>query len=441
MSIPTRDESNQIPDIAFPDALVMTSDAEMLNDLKAVLEEVGLSTKTASASDQILMHVSKQPFFMVFLDLSLPDGSGLALMQEIKYICPDLPVAILLNHDQITDAVECIRLGAADCLTRPLKVERLKDLILAHCDIKVHDTIHIGSPKKRINDYQIVCEIGRGSMGTVFLVNRDSKRYALKMFRPTGDAEEQHEMRKRFIREAELLKDIDHPHVVKIYDYDFTRTKEQPYIVMDLLSGVQLLDLEKRRQLGYLEKAYIIYQVADALSAIHDKGVTHRDVKPNNILVTDDLHTTLMDFGVAYTPGSDLTITNELLGSPAYMAPEAFDSSRVDARADIFSLGVLMYELFLGQLPFNGSSIADTASMICNDKPIEPRKIDPSFPYYLQVILGKMLRKPPNERYDNCEDLMIDLEPYLGDGKKASGSIWQHSIKEIGRALLGNDWK
>jgi len=150
--------------------------------------------------------------------------------------------------------------------------------------------------------------------------------------------------------------------------------------------------------------------VADALCATHAQGICHRDIKPDNILVLHDLTAKLMDYSVAQLPNSELTIDEEMLSSPAYTSPEGFLSGKIDNRGDLFSLGAVAYELFLGHKAFRGLSFADFATAVRREKPYEPRHVIADFPMALQSILARLLKKKIEDRYQCAEDLVRDLD-------------------------------
>jgi serine/threonine-protein kinase len=152
---------------------------------------------------------------------------------------------------------------------------------------------------------------------------------------------------------------------------------------------------------------------AEALAALHEAGIVHRDVKPDNMMVDADMNLKLADFGVARLPGSTMTITQNIMGSPAYLSPEAFLTSRLDHRADIFSLGVVAYELFTGQRPFDGDSLARYAQTTTNDLPPRPSSLVPEFPTRLEEIVSRLLKKSPDERYQQAAEVASDLRAFI----------------------------
>jgi serine/threonine-protein kinase len=180
-----------------------------------------------------------------------------------------------------------------------------------------------------------------------------------------------------------------------------------------------------------VQKALILRQIADALSAIHERKICHRDIKPANIMVDQALTVKLTDFGIAHLPDSDLTMTANILGTPTYMSPEAFISAKVDERSDIFSLGTVAYEFLLGRKPFQSDNIRALARVIQFSKPQAPCKINPNFPRKLQQILAKMLKKDPANRYRSATEVVTEIDEYLLSATNGAGSVLQRLISRF----------
>jgi serine/threonine-protein kinase len=176
-------------------------------------------------------------------------------------------------------------------------------------------------------------------------------------------------------------------------------------------------------------------QVAAALTAIHAAGICHRDIKPANILVGRGDVVKVTDFGVARLPGSCLTVTRQIIGSPSYLSPEACAARPVDHRADLFSLGVVGYELLTGQHPFRGETVAELLDAIPNVRPLAPRKLRPEIPSACQRLLGRLLRKDPEERYQTAREVVAAIDALLADEAKRPGP-W-----ELIRDWRRSDWR
>ena len=256
-------------------------------------------------------------------------------------------------------------------------------------------------------------------MGVVYkaekMVGGKNKQFALKVFRPVDCSEDElQNLRARFLQEARAASSVKHPNIVKIFEFGEGQGQVSNYIVMEYIQGISLKHyMAKANKLDYKQKSKIICQVADALTTVHKEKIYHRDIKPANVLIDENLMVKITDFGIARLPDSMLTQQYDLMGSPSYMAPESFITSRVDQRADIFSLGILAYELFLGLHPFNAESVVRVSYLIRNENPTAPSQIDKKFPEKLEKILQKMLEKDPEDRYRSAEEVYADLSDFI----------------------------
>ncbi len=265
--------------------------------------------------------------------------------------------------------------------------------------------------------YQIVKELGRGAMGTVYL-GKDPKinrMVAIKTVRFDDDVDESSikQVKERFFREAESAGNLNHPNIIKIFDAG--EDNDISYIAMELLEGE---DMKK-----YTEKANLLpirtvidycVKIADALDFAHQQGVIHRDIKPANIMLLKDATLRITDFGIARITASSRTQTGTVLGTPSYMSPEQLSGKKVDGRSDLFSFGVMLYELLTGTKPFAGESIAELLFKIANDKQPNPKEINPSIPDPLIAIINKLLEKDPDKRYQRGSEVSKDLTASLG---------------------------
>ncbi len=262
--------------------------------------------------------------------------------------------------------------------------------------------------------YQILEEIGKGSMGVVYLA-RDpliGRLVALKTFRIADSRDaELAESRERFIREAQSAGILSHPSIVTIHDVAEASDEGATFIAMEYVRGTDLKELLRRDEtFDLLEVADIVWQVAEALEYAHSKGVVHRDIKPANILLTGDGRVKLTDFGIARLNTSNLTHAGQLLGTPNYMAPEQIQGRDVDHRADIFALGVVLYEMLTRQKPFRGDNLTMVTHRIVHEAftPLEEHVAD--LPGGLREVLERALAKQPAERYQRVGEMARDLK-------------------------------
>jgi len=257
---------------------------------------------------------------------------------------------------------------------------------------------------KRLGRYEILREIGKGAMGIVY-EGRDPKinrRVAIKTARrdvmeASGMAEE---MMQRFLREARAAGSLNHPNVITIYDA--SENDEVAWIAMEFLVGRDLRQiLRERSTLSQEEIASIGAEVCEGLAVAHDLGIVHRDVKPANIMVLESGNIKVTDFGIAHVADSNLTLDGSLIGTPHYMSPEQFMGQPVDARSDLFSVGILLYELLTGAKPFNGEALSTVMHQVMKTRPAEPRKLNAEVSDALYAVITKALSKRPQDRYQD----------------------------------------
>src|SRR3984893_10007614 len=275
------------------------------------------------------------------------------------------------------------------------------------------------SPSK-LGRKEIFDAIGKGAMGVVYLA-RDpliGRLVALKTFRigySIKDAELE-QFRARFIREAQSAGILSHPNIVTIHDVVERSDEGLAFIAMEYVRGTNLksvLQEDRRPPLPYVTA--VIAQVADALDYAHSCKVIHRDVKPANILITADDRVKITDFGIARLDTSNLTQEGQLLGTPNYMSPEQILGRDIDARADIFSRGVVLYEMLTRHKPFQGENLTVVSHRIVYDHFTPPREYVDDLPPGTEAILNKALEKEPGRRYQRARDLAEDLRRVLGE--------------------------
>jgi len=270
---------------------------------------------------------------------------------------------------------------------------------------------------KTLGRYQILEEIGKGAMGVVYLARDPAigRLVALKTFR-IGDVgeSERAQYRERFMREARSAGILSHPNIVTIHDFVEDAEAAVTFIAMEFIRGTDLKELLRRDEpfdLTFI--ANVVWQVAEALEYAHTKGVVHRDIKPANILITGDDRVKLTDFGIARLtdPGvADLTHAGQLLGTPNYMAPEQLLGKEINHQADIFALGVVLYEMLTRHKPFAGDNLTVVSQRILHDAFTPPEQYVGELPPGLGAVLSRALAKEPAERYQRVGELARDLK-------------------------------
>lgn len=289
-------------------------------------------------------------------------------------------------------------------------------------DLRLEETQTIlGGIKKirRIGRYILEKEIGRGTMGLIYKAwdPKLDRTVAIKqvVFDAINSLHEVSTLKDRLFREARAAGRLNHPNIVIIYDVD--EDKNFSYIVMEYLPGKDLkLLLEKEIRFDLARTINIVSQICSALDYAHQMGIVHRDIKPSNIILTQNNHVKVADFGIAKLPHfGTLTQTGSIIGTPYYMSPEQIEGRKLDGRSDLFSVGVILYEMLSGAHPFSGDNIPSVVYKIVHQQPKPPSAIREDLPKSLDEIVRRALTKDLLDRYATALDLIVDLESVQGE--------------------------
>lgn len=263
----------------------------------------------------------------------------------------------------------------------------------------------------QLGRYNIIGELGQGAMGTVYkavdpLIDRI---VAIKTINLSLALDEKDEYESRFYQEAKAAGRLSHPNIVTIYDVG--KSGEIAYIAMEFLQGRELRDmLNDGKKMPVEQVINVVAQVAQGLAYAHEHGIVHRDVKPSNIMIVRDGHVKITDFGIARMASAAVrTQTGMVLGSPKYMSPEQVVGKLTDQRSDIFSLGVMLYEMLTGQAPFAGENVNAIMYQTLNSVPPPPSSLSPNVPEMLNFIVAKALAKKLEHRYQDTKEFASDL--------------------------------
>ncbi len=264
------------------------------------------------------------------------------------------------------------------------------------------------------NRYEILEEIGTGGMAVVYKArcHRLNRLVAIKILK--DDYLKDEEFRRRFHAESQAVAMLSHPNIVSVYDV--STSDEADYIVMELIDGISLKQyMEKKGVLNWKETLHFAIQIAKALEHAHSRGIVHRDIKPHNVMVLKNGSVKVADFGIARLMSKGNTLTKEALGSVHYISPEQAKGGRVDNRSDIYSLGVVMYEMMAGRPPYDGESPVAVAIQHINGGAAMPSTLNPNIPGGLEQIIMKAMANDPGDRYTTAAVMLTDMDEFRKD--------------------------
>jgi serine/threonine protein kinase len=282
----------------------------------------------------------------------------------------------------------------------------------------------------KIGKYEVVEILGKGGMGVVYkaMDPRIGRLVAIKMM--TGGFAENPDLLKRFYREAQSTGMLQHPNIVIVYDLG--DQEGNPYLVMEFLEG-EALDkkISRREEISIVDKIGYIIQACNGLNYAHQRGIVHRDIKPANLMLLKNGDVKIVDFGIARIGDTSLTRTGQVVGTITYMSPEQINAKVVDGRTDIFSLGVVLYELLTYSLPFDGKDTASTLLKIIHEPPPPLKNYLPVYPPELEEVVLRALAKERDDRYSTAEDLAFDLSRIQDQLKKQMVSDYVDRAKTL----------
>ena len=272
--------------------------------------------------------------------------------------------------------------------------------------------------------YEILEVIGTGGMAVVYKArcHRLNRLVAIKILK--DDLSQDEEFRRRFHAESQAVAMLSHPNIMSVYDV--STSDEADYIVMELIDGITLKQyMEKKGTLNWKETLHFSIQIAKALEHAHSRGIVHRDIKPHNVMVLKNGSIKVTDFGIARIMSNNNTLTKEALGSVHYISPEQAKGGRVDNRSDLYSLGVVMYEMMTGRAPYDGESPVAVAIQHINGGAPMPSTLNPNIPGGLEQIIMKAMAVDPDQRYSSAAQMLVDLEEF----RKNPSILFDHSEK------------
>lgn len=283
--------------------------------------------------------------------------------------------------------------------------------------------LRVSTLHQSLGRYLIEAEIGRGAMGVVYRAYdpQIGRQVAIKTISLTGqEFADEEEYRARFLREVRAAGRLSHPGLVTIYDAGQDPETQEPYLVMEYVTGEPLSRiLGRQRKLDMRVALQYAQEVAEALDYAHNQGVVHRDIKPANILITEDGHAKIADFGVAWLR-QEISQVGEVVGSPAYMAPEQMTGKQGDTRSDLFSLGVVLYSMITGFRPFQGNSAKTVVFKVMNIEPVPVTSFQTEVSPELDAIVSRAIAKDPEDRYPSGAALARAIQKFRESGTSAT---------------------
>lgn len=428
--------------------LVVDDNAAMRDTLVRILTSEGYSVVAAGDGREAFSALAEHAFDLVITDVQMPDVDGVELLRSIRQTDTSTSVLLVSGAPNLDMAIEGMKLGATDFLVKPVDpsaiaervahaVERTKTAREQEATLRRARSSPASAPQsagpqsaeapgswtgvRLSNRYLVGKELGAGGMSTVYEARREDlggMSVALKLLRQT--LSEDPEVLARFRREAETIASLNHPNIVRVLDFEVS-LEGPAYIVMEKLEGHSLAALiQAKAPLEPGRVAFIAVQVLLALSVAHEHHIIHRDLKPENVFLTsisgfDDI-VRVLDFGIAKILDDDsskLTRDGAVIGTPAYMAPEQARGENLDARGDLYSVGVLMYESLVGRPPFHASNLHALLGKIFAGRFDPLGALRPDLNADLVAVVEKAMSTNRANRYDSAQQMIEALEPFL----------------------------
>ena len=354
------------------------------------------------------------------IDIDQEDDSSVEKTTAINDRIVEVPIEAIEKTDEtgpgIINPDPCIVNNNNDSIVSPKTLTKVEDT--ASGEIKVTNfakPLPTGAPPN-LGRYQVTGTLGKGAMGMVYkgidpAINRP---VALKTIRLdfVNDPAEMEELKERLFREAQAAGKLSHPNIVTIYDVG--SEDHLQYIAMEYLEGETLEDTIKRKtNLNYRIIAQVIIQICSALQYAHEQGIVHRDIKPANIMILKNYQVKVMDYGIARIDSSSMTKTGIAMGTPNYISPEQLQGQATDQRADLFSLGVVIYEMLLGKRPFKGENITSLIYSVLHHEPQKPSDVNPQIPLLFDRLIFKALEKNPDARFQKASEMVSILNDFV----------------------------
>lgn len=404
-----------------PFTILLVEDNEVNRALLTrFLEGHGHRVVAVADGTEALRTVHERTIDLVLLDIVMPGMSGLEVLQTLRrlHTARDLPVIMATARDDSDDVVKAFELGASDYVTKPLDLPVVLARIQAQLRLRAPQPAareessstlpRIGPGMILAEKYRLESLIGRGNYGVVYKATQLQLRRAVAVKLLRADFETSASTLARLEREGISACRVQHPNAVSVLDFH-TTAEGTAFLVMELLEGYSLEEeLNRNGRVAPIRAVEVLLPVCDVLAEVHERGIIHRDIKPHNIFLHQTRHgevVKVLDFGIAKLVGEaalsqNLTLDGMVTGTPAYMAPERVSHEKYDGRSDLYSLGVLLFELIAGRRPFvvsDGNPIKLIAMHVYDPPPLLCQ-LAPDTPPELEILVARLLEKNPERR-------------------------------------------
>ena len=450
---PEVDSEGKVPEQTI---FVVDDDNAMRESLEFLLQSVSFKVRSFENAEAFLAHYEASQPGCLLTDVRMPGMGGLALHEELRRRGFQIPVIVMTAYADVPMAVRAMQGGALDFIEKPFNDENLLDRLRRALDLDraqragafeetrvVKTPESISYPPERVGQYRIDRPLGVGGMSEVFLAeDMELNRWvALKFLKFEGEGTERHQA--RFRQEARAIAALSHPNIVTIFQ--ILEFGNHLCIAMEYVEGKTLRRLIRENSLTPREVVGLAIQICEGLAEAHRMGIVHRDVKPENVIVDSRGRARLLDFGIAKQESSPrITGEGNMIGTPAYMAPEQVLGEDAGPHSDLFGLGVVLYESLVGELPFQGSNPLKVLQAIAADPP-KPMPESLEIPEGLRKIVSRALVKEPSGRYPDAKSLKLDLETLVWTpkqdtetqiGPQVEGFRGSQSSRKLGWSLL-----
>ena len=399
--------------------LIVDDNEQIILLLRDLLENEEYIVDTAISGSNALPMLIDHTYDLIISDINMPYLDGKELLKICNKKFKDSSVMLMTGVPNYDDAVQLIKKGAIDYISKPFTTEALLSKVKEA--IKLSDERKIARQNSAVeyrDGYKVIRYIGAGAHGNVLLVEKNDVRYAMKTIKFPSDDEASRILLERFKIEFTSMMNLDHPGIIKVFQCNILVNNDFPYIIMEYVNNGSLLEyMNTSHEIS--EKISMTIKIFEALDYLHSNNILHRDIKPENILLDTDNNPKIADFGIAKLINHNLTKTMECIGSPNFMAPEAFLSAKnIDSRSDLFALGAVLYELFTGERVFPGESIREVGWNVINLKPVDPKLLNPELPEWLRPMLAGLLAKEPKNRFSNAKEVLEFIQKQTGNSTK-----------------------